>query len=507
MNRALDSPKPGLARADLVVLTAAALILVGFRLHAYPAPLESDECNYAYFAQRLLDGDRLYVDVWDHQPPGIFALLMLPTAVMGSSPTVYRTLALLLALVTMAGIFAVARQWFGRPAAWAAALLFAVASSDPGIAGEGCNREIHMNVLLVAAVWALTRRRPTPVRYILAAGLMIGLASTIKTIVALHWLALLPAVVMTCAPDGLGKRRRLLRSVGAFAAGPAAVWLVAFAYFAISGRAGEFVDAVFTQNLIYSGEGVRWARRPVAFLLAGDGFRVSVFGTAFGLWLAGAFGLIAFPWRADRIRSATLAGWAIGSYLAVCAPGQFWSHYYMLMLAPAVLSAAALVHLIETYHRKLSFAATGVLLFALLATEVPGYLMVEPDRIAHDRYRDRMNWARDQARTVAEVTDPEDTIYVWSIDAGFYYYSGRRCASRFTMNRALLGESKPACARRRTLAVDLARNRPRLILIPFGRHPPCAELLDFIQEHRYISVGRTERMEILCDPERPIEPV
>ena len=32
------------------------------------------EGNYAYIGQRLAAGDRLYVDVWDHQPPGVFAL-------------------------------------------------------------------------------------------------------------------------------------------------------------------------------------------------------------------------------------------------------------------------------------------------------------------------------------------------------------------------------------------------------------------------------------------------
>jgi len=503
-----DAPQPSpnaLTRGDLALLAAAALITIGFRLHANAAPLESDECNYVYFAQRMLAGDRLYVDVWDHQPPGIFALLVLPTALCGSSPLVYRTLALVFVLLTMVGIFDIARRWFGRPAAWAAILLFAAASSDPGIAGDGCNREIHMNALLVAAVWMLARRHTANLWCVLVAGLLIGLASTIKTIVALHWLALLPVVVMLPVPDGADRRRHLLRSIGVFAVGPAVAWLIVLAYFAVSGRFAEFVDAVFAQNLIYSGEGMGWGRRLLAFFLKGDGFRMGVFGSASALWLAGAFGLVMFPWRGDRVRSTALAGWVVGSYLAVCSTGKFWPHYYMLMLPPVVLLAAALVHRIETCNRKLSLGAALVILFSLLATQIPGYLLVEPDRIAQGRYGDRMSWVRDQAERVAGATDLNDSIYVWSTDAGFYYYSGRPCATRFTMNGALLGESESAYARRRLLVRDLAGNQPRLILIPFGRHPPCAELLEFIQERRYISVGRTERMEILCDPERPIE--
>ena len=492
------------ARTDLILLAVAALTVIAFRLHAYPAPLESDECNYAYFAERLLEGDRLYIDLWDHQPPGMFAVLMLPTAVFGPSPAVYRTSALVLVLLTMLGVFDIARRWFGRPAAWTAALLFAVTSSDPGVGGEGCNREIYMNVLLTAAFWTLARDGAAGLRRIFTAGLLIGLASTIKTVVALHWLALLPAIAMMPVPQAAGRQRHPLAAIATFAAGPAALWLVIFIYFAADGRFGVFADATFIQNLIYSGRGEGWAQRLLAFFLKGNSFRTGVFGTALALWIAGAFGLIVFPWRRDRIRSALMAGWVLGSYVAVCAPGKFWPHYYMLMLLPTVLLAAGLVHRITSYDRKLSLGTAGVILLCLLSTEVPGYLLVEPDRIALDRYGDRMVWARDQARRVAQVTDPDDSIYVWSFDANFYYYSGRQCASRFTMNGALVGEGKAAYAYRQVLLKDLAHNKPRLILIPFSRRVPCPELLRFIQEHKYVSVGRTKRMEVLADLERPI---
>ena len=55
-------------------LAMAGAILLAFRLHAFDLPLETDECNYIYIGSRLLAGDRLYVDVWDHQPFGVFVL-------------------------------------------------------------------------------------------------------------------------------------------------------------------------------------------------------------------------------------------------------------------------------------------------------------------------------------------------------------------------------------------------------------------------------------------------
>ncbi len=504
MSLAPRSSASVLSRADLIVLTLAGLIAVGFRLHAYPGPLETDECNYAYFAQRLLAGDRLYVDLWDHQPPGIFALLLLPTAVFGSSPAVYRTLALVLVLLTMFGVFDIARRWFSRSAAWMAALLFALASSDPGIAGEGCNREIHMNLLLVAAVWVLAQRQVTDRRRVLLAGLLLGLASTIKTVVAVHWVALLPFMVLRPAPDTAGRRQHPLKTVAAFVAGPAALWLAILTYFAAAGRAGAFVDATFTYNLAYSESDQGWGGRLLGFFLKGGEFRHQIFGTASALWLAGALGLAAFPWRRERIKSLLMGGWVVGSYLAVCLPGRFWPHYYLLMLPPAVLLAAGLLHRLERYHGWLALGVAAVIILGVLSTQVPRYLLVAPERVGWGRYGPRMSWARDQARRVVAVTDPGDTIYVWSIDANFYYYSGRRCASRFTMYGSLIADHPSTAARRRLLLEDLGRNRPRLIFL--AAKPPFAELRQFFLDHRYVSVGRTTEMEVLCDLARPIPP-
>ena len=74
-------------------LIAALLVLVVFRLHGFGLPLETDECNYAYIGGRLLEGDRLYVDVWDHQPPGVFVLFAGVIAVFGGEDVVFRWMA------------------------------------------------------------------------------------------------------------------------------------------------------------------------------------------------------------------------------------------------------------------------------------------------------------------------------------------------------------------------------------------------------------------------------
>ena len=110
-------------------LTVATIVLVALRLHAFDVPLETDECNYAYIAARLLDGDRLYVDVWDHQPPGAFVLFAGAIALFGDTPEVYRWMATVFSLATMVLVFGVSRRLGGNGAGLVAAILFAMVSS------------------------------------------------------------------------------------------------------------------------------------------------------------------------------------------------------------------------------------------------------------------------------------------------------------------------------------------------------------------------------------------
>src|SRR3972149_9029721 len=121
---------PAIGPYEGVGLGAAIVILVVFRLHAFDLPLETDECNYAVVAAPLLAGDRLYVDVWDHQPFGVFTMFAGVIAMFGDAPYVFRWMALLFSAASLLLIFAILRGAVGRGAAFLGALLFALASSD-----------------------------------------------------------------------------------------------------------------------------------------------------------------------------------------------------------------------------------------------------------------------------------------------------------------------------------------------------------------------------------------
>ncbi len=514
------------------VLAAAALLLIYFRLHAFDLPLETDECNYIYIAGRLLAGDRLYVDVWDHQPFGVFVLFAGVSALFGDAPSVFRSLALAFSLVSLGLIFQIVRRCAGPLAAAAATLMFALCSSDPGTAGEGCNREIYMNTLVLAAWYGALGAGPRRRWPWLAAGAALAAGSTIKTILAVHWLALAawavysdkasrstvqePRSAAARAPSRWGRLAYL-------AAGPALVWAGAFAWFAVTNRWHEFYDAVFGFNLSYSGRNESFWVRFIDFFRPGSRQQPFVFHSAWPLWLAA---VPALAWlalevlRRRRRDAAAIVLLAAANYAAVCLPAQFWPHYYHLMIPSLVVAVAvAAERLWSANYMALSNgrarrAAGATLLVALAAwlavTQYRHYLSQPPFGITVQRYNSRDFWGRAHGENIARVTDPEDNIFVYGNEASFYYYARRPCASRFTMITALRSGYAGHEARRRILLEEIRTRRPRLILVVLGEEafPAWADFLPT----RYDAVGWDFRdrpphdpiLMILCDRDRPI---
>jgi len=508
---------------DVVVLSLTTIVLVAFRLHAFALPLETDECNYAYIGARLLAGDRLYVEVWDHQPPGIFALFAAVIELFGNAPEVFRWMAAAASLASLALIFAIARRVGGRAAAWFAAVLFCICSTDPGTAGEGCNREIFMNPPVLGALWLLLRRCDPRWSSVLTAGLLLGLASTIKTVVAAQWLPLAVwlAVRAWRRSESTGRPWRILAALLCFGAGPAVVWGATLAYFAGTGRGHECYDAVFAFNRAYSQTDAGYWQRYVDFFRAP--IHRYVFAGTWPLWLAGAAGAAALPLLRRKRGlggAAALVAYLLGCYGAVALPGQFWPHYYYLMLPPLILVAAAsMVELTKLSPKKTGQQAArwtgriaaGVLIAALLVLQAREYLSVPTLKITDRRYDSRDFWGRAQGQNVAKVTDPDDTVLVYAHDVGVYYYSRRRCATRYTMVRAL-DEHYPGYEKRRAILLEeVQARRPRVVLLV---EQPFPALEEFLQANYYL-VGQDYHdrrqneviMAALMDKFRPIRPI
>ena len=451
---------------------------------------------------------------------GILAGLI---AAFGDQPLVFRWAAAAFSLASLVLVYLIVHNVSGQAPAAFAAIVFAMVSSDPGTGGEGANREIYMNLLILgswycALRWAGTNGPPIRERGIVAdpspddapapaagrlpnsswlvfAGALLGLASSVKTIVAIQWF-FLAAWATWVAAGSVAPGRRLRVAVKSWLAlgiPPAALWTATLAYFWASGRAADFIDAVFLFNVGYSEGGDGFFQRFALF------FRPPrhpfVFDSAFPVWVGAAIGAVVLLWRSVAGRSATaglLLCLLISSYLAVCMPGRFWPHYYYLLIAPAVITVAHTTWTVSFAgnrlgHRPFASKPGFVVLCAALAllvfaAEYRYYLAQPPFGITVTRYNSRDFWGRAQGENVRRVTTPEDRVFVYGNEAEIYYYSDRRCASRYTMLTGLSEGMAGAEKRRGILMEELRASPPRLILLLFDQQP-FEEWLGFLREH------------------------
>jgi len=244
---------------------------------------------------------------------------------------------------------------------------------------------------------------------------------------------------------------------------------------------------------------------------------IAVFFTAKPLWVAGAVAIPVLVWLKRRDLARPVGAWlayAVGSYLAVALPGQFWPHYYYLMVPPLILLSAALIaeglgDSRPMLVRRGTAVVAGIWLVVLLGYQYVYYWGKDPRHIAEHRYDYRMQWARAQGERVGQLTGPDDTVFVWGHDVGVYYYSQRRCASRFTMAGPLAESAYGHEERRRVLLEELQARRPRLVMLV---EPEFEELKRFLQAN-YVKAGMdmdddapdVPIMLTLMDRTRPVE--
>src|SRR5262245_58655024 len=69
-----------------VALGVIAITYGLLRIHAVGIPLDRDEGVFGYAGQRILEGGRLYLDVVDHKPPGVFYLYALALRLFSPTP-------------------------------------------------------------------------------------------------------------------------------------------------------------------------------------------------------------------------------------------------------------------------------------------------------------------------------------------------------------------------------------------------------------------------------------
>lgn len=462
-------------------LAAGALVFTVAIVHApslYFAKFANvDEAYAGSIAQRLLAGEELYQGAVSQRGPLFYYFYAALSFVAGwNNVRAVRFASLAITLVTIGLTYRLHREVGGsRPSALVSAsiLAFGFALGLPPIDGLALNAELVLAPLVVLAVGVSARVLDAPPRHALAllagSGLLIGAATSIKQVAFVHGALL---VVLACVVS----QRRLMDRVLAVAVAAVSVATLPGIFALRAWHKGSLHDLVYytwTYNKVVH-LGFSDQRDPGRFLLTALDHPVAVvaIALAIGAWLST---------RKEQAHSEALFGlkltamdWVAVNFvcalaIALRAP-QAFPHYLVPALPLfAVLCGDMFGRVIAAQKVTPALVIANVVV-ATLATVQAGRVRSKQGRVAHDIETERV------ASTLATITRPSDSVFVWGFSPWLYGYSGRPNATRFSFVTYPTGfvpwfwdeldaeSSRVVPGSMEALVSDIDRARPKVIV-------------------------------------------
>lgn len=327
---------PDIPRVNLPAIRKFALILFAvaatFVGRAYTAmshgALSIDAQLFAYIGQGWAHGLLPYRDLWDHKPPGIFAV---DAAVLRFWPDSFTALAFVESIVILGVIFVaclLAREIDAQPGI--TAFVTAIAANLEFYNEGGNLTETYLLLPEILSAYMFVRfLRTGKLRDAFVSGLFAGIAAIFKPVGIAPLLAALACSLFqqlrTRALFG-----RFIKTSAALCLGAVAAWIPFVAYFWSKGLLGAMFFASFTYNFRYIGFGLKGIHKLAVLVF----LEPAIVLVAAALVLAYMF-LIksreqrALPWL-------YLVLWAGADISGGLAGGRYYPHY----LLPAVVSLA-----------------------------------------------------------------------------------------------------------------------------------------------------------------------
>jgi hypothetical protein len=377
-----------------------------------------DPSIFTHVADQVGNGAVLYVDAWDHKPPGTYLLY---AAAMRAVPFLDPwPVAWLLSVAATAGsgatLYAALRRlaldrW---PALLASAGAVAAMAQYLTALGGGLTEPIAVLPLSVALLLALDRTGPMRG---LAAGALLGAA--VATSIPVIPGAVAVAGLLVAGP---GVTRRAT-TVLALAAGGVAVAGAMLLWLAVSGALPAAVDAVIGYAAAY-----RSTNQAAGATLSAPVAAWTMLSFLF-LVVPAALGLLAGLRGEAARRGVTLASsaWLLLSLALFVYQGRFFAHYAIPLAIPlGILAGIGLERASKLGSRTLIHGTFAVALLISIAAGLAGGLM-EFEPVARDHQR-----SGGLASVIQAETGADDQIWVWGNETELYLAADRPSATRYS---------------------------------------------------------------------------
>ena len=474
-----------------------ALALALVLLQALPNlsyPIGRDQATYCVIGRGLLHGKKLYRDLWDNKPPGIFYIYAALVKIFGPVMWSIGLLDILWLLGVSVCIFRFAEPTLGKAAAFLAVLVNAAVHIRAGTWDAGQPETFLM--LFIFGSYFLLSNRGRGMKYKEAgAGVLFAASFWIKynAVAFLPFLLLVPYWQLEKS-DGRAPGFRLatewpawLLQVSRFAAGFLLGSAALLSGLWFSGAWSGFVEEQFQVLPRYAaaaGAGIphywAWAASRIQFWL--------------GFWtVCAAVAALILAWRRNQL--ARLAPAWVGAaagfaalavqiryqpyYFETCYP--FFAIFWAYLGIQIYQGARSLARYFLERNWRVARVLTWVVFANLIALCLPGPVMrMVTNYKAFNQWRQNpaqfysdYSWPgaaehlRDTLRVVQYLDGhpaPAAGVYVWGNEPLIYYLSGHRPPARFVWNLALIAPWRlPGW--RRQLVRRLSESRPRFIIV------------------------------------------
>ena len=456
----------------LWLLVVMAMCILAMRVHLIDEPLDRDTTNYAVLAREVAAGRPLYTDLWLHSPPGIVWVYQLTRRIAGDGPIEMFALGLACAWGTLAATYlAAATMIQSRSAGLWAAGLWTIFSGSLPLEFNLPSCEVVMVLCVTLAMAVLLRTSIGRRRWMLfvAAGVLLAMDSMVKQVTLPITLAL--AVAHAAVPPATIGRRRALMEGAVLLAVTVVAWAALFLWLWHGGMLAAFWEQNVTFNFVYSR--LSGSGGMLANLLAGFRAPTRVERPFFDLrWvlvlLIVSTGTVCTRWvRATAHAKALLVASAVGSYVAIALPGNFFEHYFQLAVPNICIETALVVTSIRPRLVGNLIAAAAAV--ALLWVNDRYYSAPAAQWPMLEFLDDKDNALRAMSTRVSQLLKSGETAFDWGDDPQVYFYTGCRPPTGFLFSATVLLNPKfqgPWSAKQhaRSLA-DLQRSRPELLVV------------------------------------------
>jgi 4-amino-4-deoxy-L-arabinose transferase-like glycosyltransferase len=422
-------------------------------------PLERDEGEYAYIAQRWWLGEVPYRDSFDQKPPGVFVAYLVIQKAIGTSPAAIHWGAQLNTLGTLPLIFLIGRKLFGDAEGLLAALFAAFMTADLCVLGQSANTETFMILPLTAALLAtIVACERGSAAWAILAGVCGSLALLCKQ-VALPNVALCGALLLLAA--SVARWRLLL----AFVLGGLLGLAPTIIYFATTSAWPEFWDCVVSHNLRYA-QRMPLSQYPYWFWMS---FR-NVLGQWWPILVLAAMGASATGLTEASSRKARgiVIFWLFASAAGISIGGYFRGHYYVHAIPPLALLAARGVMVVSRRRPRPAPLAVTLALAAIVwgVIVVPWYYLYGTPKL-------KIGWIYADcpfaesipvASYLCDHSRLDETAFVFGSEPQILYYAGRRSGSRYIFVYPLMTPFADTRRRQREVIHELHQQQPRFLV-------------------------------------------